>query len=283
VLLRFDDLDGQRCQPQFATQAQVDLEWLGLDWDDSPVFQSTHQSAFDDALCRLLESDACYPCICSRRDVEEAIAAPHALQSEPRYPGTCRGRFSSIAQARSATGRDPCLRFRVTPGEVRFQDGLFGEQRCNVQDTIGDFVVQRRDGSTAYQLAVVIDDAEQGVTEVVRGEDLLPSTARQSLLQQALQLPHPTWIHVPLVNDSAGKRLAKRADSLSLQTLREAEIDARAVVAWAARTAGLEVPARCTPQQVLTVFDWSHVHRGAVNLPENPLDALREWPPFVAK
>lgn len=274
VLLRFDDLDGQRCQPEFATQAQLDLEWLGLDWDGSPIFQSSHQGAFDDAIRRLLDSDVCYPCICSRRDVEEAIAAPHASQSEPRYSGTCRGRFSSVAQARSETGRDPCLRFRVPPGEVRFQDGLFGEQRCNVQDSIGDFVVQRRDGSTAYQLAVVIDDAEQGVTEVVRGEDLLPSTARQSLLQQALLLPHPAWFHVPLVNDSAGKRLAKRADSLSLQTLREAGIDPRAIIAWAARTAGLEVPARCTPQQVLTVFDWSRVNRGSVTLPESPLVAL---------
>jgi glutamyl-tRNA synthetase len=268
-------LDGQRCQPQFATQAQLDLEWLGLDWDDPPVFQSSHQTAFDDAIRRLLESDACYPCVCSRRDVEDAIAAPHASQSEPRYPGTCRGRFSSVAQARSETGKAPCLRFKVTPGEVQFRDGLFGEQRCNVQDTIGDFVVQRRDGSTAYQLAVVIDDAEMAVNEVVRGEDLLASTARQALLQHALKLPHPTWIHVPLVNDSVGKRLAKRADSLSLQTLRDAGIDARAIVAWAAASAGLEVPTRSTPQQVLTAFDWRRVHRSAVNLPENPLVGLR--------
>jgi glutamyl-tRNA synthetase len=275
VLLRFDDLDGQRSQPQFATQAQIDLEWLGLDWDGAPVFQSSHQAAFDGAIRRLLESDACYPCICSRRDVEEAIAAPHAPPSEPRYPGTCRGRFSTVAQARSETGRDPCLRFRVVPGEVQFNDGLFGEQRYDVQDTIGDFVVQRRDGSIAYQLAVVIDDAEQGVTEVVRGEDLLPSTARQVLLQRALQLPHPRWIHVPLVNDSTGKRLAKRSDSLSLQTLRDSGIDARAVVAWAATSAGLAVPRRSTAREVLSVFDWSQVHRKAVDLAENPLVALR--------
>jgi glutamyl-tRNA synthetase len=269
VLLRFDDLDGQRAQPQLAARAQTDLEWLGLDWDGTPTFQSAHQLAFDDAIRRLLESNTCYPCVCSRRDVEEAIAAPHAGQSEPRYPGTCRGRFSSIEQARRETGKDTCLRFRVGEGEVQFRDGLFDDQAYDVQGTIGDFVVQRRDGSIAYQLAVVIDDAEQGVTEVVRGEDLLPSTARQLLLQRALHLPHPSWVHVPLVNDSTGKRLAKRADSLSLQTLRDAGIDARAIVAWAASSAGIAVPSRCSAQEVLAAFHWTQVHRNAVNLPEN--------------
>lgn len=275
VLLRFDDLDGQRSQPKFATQAQIDLEWLGLDWDGAPTFQSAHQASFDDAIRQLQAGNHCYPCVCSRRDVEEAIAAPHAGQAEPRYPGTCRDRFNSVAQARSETGKDTCLRFCVAPGEVRFRDGLFGEQICDVQQTIGDFVVQRRDGSTAYQLAVVVDDAARGVTEVVRGEDLLASTARQLLLQRALTLAHPSWIHVPLINDSTGKRLAKRADSLSLQTLRDAGIDARALVAWAAASAGIAVPPRCSAQEVLPLFDWGRLHRTAVNLPENPLEALR--------
>ncbi len=275
VLLRFDDLDGQRSQPKFATQAQIDLEWLGIDWDGAATLQSAHQAAFDDAIRQLQERNYCYPCVCSRRDVEEAIAAPHAGQSEPRYPGTCRDRFKNVDQARNETGKHPCLRFRVTPGEVRFRDGLFGEQICDVQQTIGDFVVQRRDGSAAYQLAVVVDDAAQGVTEVVRGEDLLASTARQLLLQRALKLAHPSWIHVPLVNDSTGKRLAKRADSLSLQTLRDAGIDARAIVAWAATSAGIAVPTRCSTHEVLPLFDWSRLHCAAVNLPKNPLIALQ--------
>jgi glutamyl-tRNA synthetase len=268
-LLRFDDLDGQRARPELAACAQADLEWLGLDWDGPVTFQSAQQPAFDDAIRRLLEQGACYACVCSRRDVEEAIAAPHAGQSEPRYPGTCRDRFTSSAQARKETGKDSCLRFRVSPGEVRFRDGLFGDQAYDVQQTVGDFVVQRRDGSTAYQLAVVIDDAEQGVTEVVRGKDLLSSTARQLLLQRALRLPHPSWTHVPLVNDSTGKRLAKRADGLSLQTLRDAGIDARAIVAWAAASAGIAVPSRCSAQEVLPVFDWTKLHQNAVNLPES--------------
>jgi glutamyl-tRNA synthetase len=269
-MLRFDNLDGQRSSDELAHQAQADLEWLGLDWDGTPTWQSTHQASFDRAIRQLVESQLCYPCVCSRRDIEEAIAAPHGTQSEPRYPGTCRNLFQTSEQARSQTGKPSCLRFRVPSGEVRFTDGLFGEQSFDVQQAVGDFVVQRRDGSTAYQLAVVIDDHEQGVTEVVRGQDLLSSTARQLLLQRALRLPHPRWIHVPLVNDNYGRRLAKRADSLSIKSLREAGIDARAIVAWAARSAGIDVPERCTAGDVLALFDWARVRMGSANLPENP-------------
>jgi glutamyl-tRNA synthetase len=268
-VLRFDDLDGQRCRPELATRAQRDLEWLGLDWDGSAVWQSSHQPSFDRAIQRLCSAGLCYPCVCSRRDVEDAIAAPHGSQSEPRYPGTCRDRFQSLEQARSETGKPACLRFRVPRGEVRFHDGLFGDQVFDVQQTVGDFVVQRRDGSTAYQLAVVIDDLEQGVTEVVRGEDLLSSTARQLLLQRALQLPQPTWVHVPLVNDSTGQRLAKRADSVSVQALRDAGVDCRSVVTWAASSVGMNVPQRSTARELVAAFDWAQIQRTPTNLPEN--------------
>jgi len=274
ILLRFDDLDEQRARPELAAIAQADLEWLGLDWDGAPSWQSKHQERFTDAIRQLTERGACYACVCSRRDVEEAIAAPHQGQAEPRYPGLCRDRFPSLEQAQIQTGKQGSLRFRVPSGLVSFEDKACGSQLIDVEGTIGDFVVVRRDGSPAYQLAVVVDDAAEGITEVVRGMDLLASTARQFLLQDALGLAHPRWAHAPLVEDAEGRRLAKRADSVSLKALREANVDPRAVIGWAATTLGLTAPSRCQASDLLASFSWSRVCQNPTVLGADPLSEL---------
>jgi glutamyl-tRNA synthetase len=255
VLLRIDDLDGERCRPEFVERSLVDLEWLGLDWDGPVYFESAGQSTMNRALRELVERGLAYACTCSRGDVLSAQSAPQAGASEPRYPGTCRDRYDSPEAAERASGRAPVIRLRVPEGVVPISDGLFREQAFDVQSEVGDFMIGRRDGAPAYQLAVVVDDALQGVTEVVRGSDLLPSSARQTLVARALSLPLPSYFHVPLVTDEAGRRLAKRARDLGLAELRERGVDPRAIVGWCARSAGLSAPERASPAEVLAAFD----------------------------
>lgn len=274
VLLRIEDLDGDRASSAFVDAACEDLAWLGLDWDGAPIVQSAGVSGMAHAVDRLLRSGLAYPCTCSRGDIRNAASAPQAGVSELRYPGTCRDRFRSLEEAERATGRSPGVRLRVPDGTIRFEDAVFGEQRFDVAREVGDFLIARRNGAPAYQLAVVLDDAEQHVTEVVRGADLLPSTARQYLLQEALGLPHPTWAHVPLVLDAAGRRLAKRDDALSLRELRARRIDPRAIVAWAARSSGFEVAERVTAAEVLPVFARSRVSRTPVTIGPETLALL---------
>ena len=191
-------------------------------------------------------------------------SAPQEGVIETRYPGTCRGRFASLEQAEHTTRKPAGLRFRVPEGPVTILDGFAAPLTADVQREVGDFLVARRDKTPAYQLAVVVDDAHQGVNEVLRGDDLLASTARQWHLQEALGLPHPVWIHVPLVLDERGQRLAKRTDALSLQALRERGVDPRAVVAWAARSAGQPCEGLLHPSGVVHTFDLSR-------LPPNPV------------
>lgn len=255
VVLRIEDLDGPRVKPEFVDQAQRDLEWLGLDWDGAPRLQSRGVERLRAAASALLESRQAYPCVCSRADVRQAASAPQAGDHEVRYPGTCRGRFASLASARAETARDAGLRFRVPDGSIELHDSFMGPHRADVAASVGDFLVSKRDGTPAYQLAVVVDDAADGVTEVLRGDDLLPSTARQWHLQRALGLMHPTWWHVPLVVDDDGTRLAKRAESLALAELRARGVDPRAVVAWVAGASGHAGPARVHAAEVTAEFD----------------------------
>ncbi|MFO7180426.1 MAG: tRNA glutamyl-Q(34) synthetase GluQRS [Pseudomonadota bacterium] len=274
VLLRIEDLDGDRASPEFVDAAREDLAWLGLDWDGPPILQSTGVSRMGDVVDRLLRAGLAYPCTCSRADIRNAASAPQVGVTEVRYPGTCRDRFASLEEAERATGRSPGVRLRVPEGRVRFDDAVFGPQSVDVAQEVGDFLIARRNGAPAYQLAVVLDDADQGVTDIVRGADLLPSTARQFLIQEALGLPHPTWAHVPLVLDASGRRLAKREDALSLRELRARGADPRAIVAWAARTAGFTVPERVTAEEVLPVFDRSRLSRAPVTLDARQLAAF---------
>jgi glutamyl-tRNA synthetase len=242
-----------------AKAALRDLEWLGLDWDDEPLLQSTGIERFRAALAALERTGSTYPCVCTRADVRAAQSAPQQGDREVRYPGTCRGEFRNRDHARASSGRDAGMRFIVPAGPVGVEDGFAGSHCFDVEAAVGDFLVARRDGSPAYQLAVVVDDAAQGVTEVLRGDDLLPSAARQKLLQQALDLESPRWLHVPLVVDAGGRRLAKRADDLSLAALREGGTDPRAIVAWVARHSGLEVEARVSARECLTEFTLEQV------------------------
>jgi glutamyl-tRNA synthetase len=224
--LRDEDLDPQRSQPEFAEAMREDLRWLGIVWD-AEMRQSERLHVYREAMEQLLCGRHVYACHCSRRDLQQATQAPHEDDDEPVYSGHCR----PVANELSATGdellAETTYRFRVTDGEeVSFVDGHAGAQRfragCDRDADFGDFVVWRKDGLPSYQLACVVDDAAMGVTEVVRGLDLLKSTARQMLLQRALGLAASQYFHCELMRDAAGVRLAKRHDALSLRALRAA-------------------------------------------------------------
>lgn len=276
VLLRLEDLDGSRASPGWFDAVLRDLEWLGLDWDETPLVQSSGQERFEAALERLQQQGLVYPCVCTRGEIRSMQSAPQQGDTETRYPGTCRGRFRSLADAERISGRTAALRFSVSPGVVCFHDRQAGSCAIDVEEQVGDFLVARKDRSPAYQLAVVVDDAFQGVTDVHRGADLLDSTARQWHLQEALGLPHPEWTHFPLVCDAAGRRLAKRADDLSLQELRVGGTDPRAIVGWAARSAGQETPERAHPAALLGSFSLARVPPAPVTLAPEDVRALRE-------
>jgi glutamyl-tRNA synthetase len=225
VILRIEDLDGPRVKRNADQQAMDDLKWLGIDWDEGPIYQSSRLPIYARAVEKLLASGAAYPCVCTRKEVEQAASAPHAEDGAAVYPGTCRGKFASIDEARRASGREPAIRFAVGNEIVSFVDQFKGEQRIDVS-TLGDFVIAKADGTPAYQLAVVVDDAETGVTHVVRGDDLLDSTPRQILLYRALGLSEriPQYTHLPLVIGEDGRRLAKRHGDTRLATYRAAGI-----------------------------------------------------------
>ncbi|MEM1451431.1 MAG: tRNA glutamyl-Q(34) synthetase GluQRS [Planctomycetota bacterium] len=260
VVVRIEDLDATRVKPGAVDLVLEDLAWLGLDWDGEPLLQSTRKDAHDAAIADLAGRGLAYPCICTRREIEEAASAPHADGGETPYPGTCSGRFASAEEARARSGRDPAMRLRVPTGSVEVVDGVLGTVDVDVAAAAGDFVIARKDGSAAYQLATPLDDAFQGVTEVVRGDDLVPSAARQHLVCEALGLDVPAQFHVPLVHEADGRRLAKRAGSLSLQELRAAGARSEEVVLWAARVSGLggaECPAPAAAW--LDGFRWERV------------------------
>lgn len=259
--MRMEDLDAPRVIAGTADAILRDLEWLGLDWDGPVVLQSTGLERVNDAVRRLIERGLAYACVCTRGDLRTAQSAPQAGTLEPRYPGTCRGRFASIEAAERSSGKPAGLRFVARDGETCFVDGFAGPVVANVADDAGDFLIARKGGAPAYQLAVVVDDAAQGVTEVVRGDDLLASTARQSLLQEALGLPHPSWWHVPLVVDETGRRLAKRDDDLSLAELRERGVAPEAIVGWVVRESGLAPVERISARDALPVFDLARVSK----------------------
>ncbi len=211
VLMRVEDLDGPRVKRGAGEQILDELAWLGLTWEQPVVYQSDRGSQYRSALKQLIDAGAAYPCVCSRKDIEQAASAPHREDAQSAYPGTCRGRFENAEQACKLTGRPAAWRVRVTARPVEVNDEFLGRCKFDLSQTCGDFVIFKNDGLAAYQLAVVVDDAASGVDAIVRGDDLLESAARQIHLRRLLGLgPEPQYWHLPLVVGGDGLRLAKR-------------------------------------------------------------------------
>jgi glutamyl-tRNA synthetase len=272
--LRIEDLDRPRVRPGATARMLADLRWLGLDWDEGPdvggqlgpYCQSQRAALYAAAFARLRASDLVYPCYCARSELARIASAPQQEgqgESSPRYPGTCRELTLTQRAEREAAGQRPSWRFRAPEGKITFHDLLQGEVVENIAATIGDFIVRRSDGVFAYQLAVVVDDALMGVDQVVRGEDLLGSTARQLTLFDALDYPRPTeYAHVPLALDTTGARMAKREAAAGLDALSNAAKTAEEAVGALAASCGLwpeGTPA--TPAQVLATFDPVNIRR----------------------
>ncbi|HEV3115526.1 MAG TPA: tRNA glutamyl-Q(34) synthetase GluQRS [Gemmataceae bacterium] len=262
VVLRIEDIDSPRIKPGAAEQAMSDLTWLGLDWDDGPFIQSQRIDLYEKALAQLRERELVYPCTCTRSDVEQAASAPHAEHEGPLYPGTCAGRRS--AEVDRLQGVPYSWRFRTDSSLCEFLDQFQGPQRIALSSIGGDFVVWKSAGTPAYQLAVVVDDAALGITEVVRGDDLLPSTPRQLLLYEALGLTPPNFVHVPLVVGPDGRRLAKRHGDTRLASLRAAGVTAEAVVGLLAWSCGwIDSIRPTTPGELLPRFRLSSIPKKA--------------------
>lgn len=231
VRFRVEDLDGPRVRPAAAEQAIRELAWLGLTWEGEIVYQSRRTAAYERALRYLVDAGWAYPCTCSRKDVERAASAPAAEDGLTAYPGTCRGRYASAEQAAAQSGRPPAWRVRVGEEPISFEDHFAGPHAYNLSRECGDFVVYRHEGLAAYQLAVVVDDAEAGVDAIVRGDDLLPSAAMQIHLRRLLGIgPEVAYWHLPLVVGPDGRKLAKRHGDTRLSHYRAAGATPRRVL-----------------------------------------------------
>ncbi len=294
---RVEDLDPPREVPGMALAARDDLTWLGLDWDEgpdvggvhAPYEQSRRTEIYDRAIAFLAMHDRLFPCRLSRKDLQQLATAPHGSEGLPPYPPDARPRqlapdwFDSWRRGEKA---DAALRFRVSSGPVSFDDRVAGRVTQHVDREVGDFVLKRRDGLFAYQLAVVVDDLAMGITEVVRGSDLLESTGRQLQLIEALRplypdAPVPTYMHLPLLLNPAGEKLSKRDGSVTLASLREAGVDATQLVGWLGASLGLlEQPRTVTARQLVALFDESRLAenargQGDSRLPEDLASFLR--------
>jgi len=273
LVMRVEDLDRGRVRAGIMEAQLADLRWLGLDWDEGPdvggrygpYLQSQRTGRYDAAIRALLDRGAAYPCACSRRDIVEASSAPHPEDGEgPRYPGTC-----AVLPAGALEGRPTAIRFRVPDGPISFRDEVQGEMTFEPARETGDFVIRRKDGIAAYQLAVVLDDAAMCVTKTLRGADLLSSTARQILLMEALGLAPPEWAHVPLLLGPDGERLSKRHGSVSLREAREAGLRPEEVVGWLAASCGLVEPgATCAAHELVDGFSVVGLPRDATIMDE---------------
>ncbi|MGN0793161.1 MAG: tRNA glutamyl-Q(34) synthetase GluQRS, partial [Aristaeellaceae bacterium] len=216
-LLRIEDVDVPRCPRHLAEDCIADLRWLGFTWDEAPLYQSERTDIYREALDRLTDAGLVYPCFCTRAQLM-SLSAPNLGDTQVVYNRACAALTPQAIAERSRTRR-PAMRLKVPEEDITFTDGLFGEQtECLARDC-GDFVLRRSDGLFGYQLAVVVDDALQGVTEVVRGRDILTATPRQIYVQRLLGYPQPSYVHIPLLMDAQGRRLAKRDRDLDLSAL----------------------------------------------------------------
>lgn len=255
VVFRIEDLDGPRIKPGADRMAVDDLTWLGLDWDDGPFYQRVDLELYREILSQFQQAGLAYVCNCTRREILNALSAPHAEDHELRYPGTCRNLSPAVTLAASSGEADleAAWRFRVAMDDralVEFVDQVAGPQRVNVQEQSGDFVIWTKAGLPSYQLAVVVDDVRQGVTDVVRGDDLLGSTGRQMLLYQAMAekslasgltdyVSPPRWWHLPMVLGADGKRLAKRHGDSRVAWYRQEGVSAERIIGLIASWSGI--------------------------------------------
>ncbi len=271
MVLRLEDLDRERCKPEYSRQLEQDLRWLGLDWDrggleDEPSYrQSNCDPFYARALERLDKAGLLYPCFCSRGELH-AASAPHRSDGVLLYAGTCRD-LTRQQQAERLLLRRPSIRIRVPRQQVSFTDGNLGPYRQELTEECGDFILRRSDGVYAYQLAVVVDDARMGVTQVVRGSDLLDSTPRQIWLQKQLGLPEPEYYHVPLLLAPDGRRLSKRDGDLDLGQLQQ-NYTPQQVVGYLAWLLGLlDRPTAVMPVELVRDFSWSRVAKRDITAP----------------
>lgn len=267
-ILRIEDLDPQRSRTEYARQIEDDLHWLGLDWDEGglddrgphgPYSQSRRSHLYENALARLRATGLTYPCRCTRADLN-ASSAPHASDGRRIYPGTCRPAAVPPFQAvEPGTDRPTATRLYVPDTPVAFTDAVFGPQTVDLARECGDFVLRRADGAWAYQLAVVVDDADMEVSQIVRGADLLASAAQQDYLRQILGLPPVQYAHLPLVCNAGGRRLSKRDPDLDMAHLRR-DRTPQQIIGLAARLAGLN-PAGLSvrPADLLADFSFSRI------------------------
>ena len=267
IILRMEDIDSPRIKAGAAEQALTDLRWLGLDWDagpdiggpHAPYVQTERMALYAAALAELRAAERIYPCTCTRSDVAAAASAPHVGQEGPIYPGTCAQRRAVDA---AALTQPYCWRFRSSDTLRTIVDHVAGERSCHVARELGDFVVAKVDGTPSYQLAVVIDDHAMGVTEVLRGDDLLPSAFRQLELYACFGWQPPTFAHVPLVVGADGRRLAKRHGDTRLAMLRDAGVSPQSLIGYLAWTCGLQTePLSIRPHDLLATFDLARLPR----------------------
>ena len=273
VLLRIEDLDGPRCKPGAVEQCIEDLDWLGLHCDGDAQLQSLRKERFDLALAHLEAKGLVYPCVCTRSEIERAQSAPQdPLDHGSLYPGTCRDRFATAKEAKEATGLDPAWRFRLPKQSlIRFEDRIHGQVAVDVALDCGDFVVARKNTEAAYQLAVVVDDGDFGINEVLRGDDLLRSTARQILLFRALGFSEPVWIHVPLVCGEDGRRVAKRHGDTRIASYRRRGIKAEEMIAFLAFSCGLrENMEPVSAQELVQDFDLARISKEPFTIERDP-------------
>lgn len=263
MVMRIEDLDPRARDRGRAELLMRDLEWLGLDWDEGPYYQTERTAIYEDALERLMGQGLVYPCFCTRQQLH-AATAPHASDGTYVYQGTCRNLTPAEVELRSKTRR-PAMRLRVPEiddpaGDISFDDLVYGHQEEVLARDCGDFLVRRSDGVFAYQLAVTVDDALMGVTQVVRGRDLLGSAARQMYLLRLLGYEAPTYAHVPLLVAGDGRRLSKRDRDLDLGVLQDQGIDSRRIIGMLAHCAGMiDANDLVTPRDLLANFDWTTV------------------------
>ena len=273
VLLRVEDLDPERSGADYERQIEEDLRWLGLDWDEGGLeaaegryCQSGRSGVYEQYFDILFEKGLIYPCFCSRAELH-AADAPHLSDGRYFYPGTCRNLTPEEA-AEKAKKRKPAWRVKVPDETVRFTDLHYGPYAENLAAECGDFVIRRADGVFAYQLATAVDDGLMGVTEVVRGRDLIGSTARQLWLQRTLGLPSPVYGHIPLLTDWDGRRLSKRDGDLDLARLRE-KWRPEEIIGMLAEAAGILPAYRpVSARELVPLFSWGKVKKGDVRLPE---------------